>query len=206
MKKISLWVLLLVCTASLVRAQESATQQEIDKLTGQIQDMQEANLRLGQRLDALEKQVADLNDKVNAPVVQKDFANRDDLRKLAEQVQEIDQKRQDDRELILKQIEALGKAAAMAPVPITPSHHTSTTKVTTSTSSSDDTASAAPATPEKGYEYVVKEGDNLGLIIKAYKAQGVKVTKRQIIAANPKINPDVLIPGKKIFIPDPSAK
>jgi nucleoid-associated protein YgaU len=214
MKKISLWVLLLVCTASpsLVRAQESAAQQEIDKLSGQIQDMQESQLRLGQRLDALEKQMADLSDKVNAPVVQKDFANRDDLKKLAEQVQEIDRKRQDDRELILKQIEALGKAAAMAPMPTPPSHHEhfSAPKPTPSTSSSEDTTSSAapstPATPEKGYEYVVKDGDNLGLIIKAYKAQGVKVTKRQIIAANPKINPDVLIPGKKIFIPDPSAK
>jgi nucleoid-associated protein YgaU len=131
------------------------------------------------------------------------------LRKLAEQVQEIDRKRQDDRELIVKQIEALGKAAAIAPMPTSPSHHehVSTPKPAPSTPSSDDTvAPATPATPEKGYEYVVKDGDNLGLIIKAYKAQGVKVTKRQIIAANPKINPDVLIPGKKIFIPDPSAK
>jgi LysM repeat protein len=34
----------------------------------------------------------------------------------------------------------------------------------------------------------------------------VKVTTAQIIAANPKMNPNVLIPGKKIFIPDPAAK
>ena len=31
-------------------------------------------------------------------------------------------------------------------------------------------------------------------------------TKAQIIAANPKMNPNVLIPGKKIFIPDAAAK
>ena len=52
----------------------------------------------------------------------------------------------------------------------------------------------------------MKEGDNLGLIIKAYRDQGVKVTASQIKKANPKMNPDVLIPGKKIFIPDASAK
>jgi hypothetical protein len=42
-----------------------------------------------------------LGDKVNAPQVSAS-ASRDDLKKLAEQVQEIDRKRQDDRDLILK--------------------------------------------------------------------------------------------------------
>jgi Tfp pilus assembly protein FimV len=64
----------------------------------------------------------------------------------------------------------------------------------------------AAAGPQNGYEYLVKDGDNLGLIIKAFKEKGVKVTKSQIIAANPKMNPNVLIPGKKIFIPDANAK
>ena len=60
--------------------------------------------------------------------------------------------------------------------------------------------------PTKGYEYEIKPGDTLHLIAKAYRDQGVKVTTTEIIAANPKMNPNVLIPGKKIFIPDASAK
>ncbi len=200
MKKISLWVLILFLTAPLVRAQDTATQQQIDKLTGSIQDIQETLLRQNQRLDVIEKEISDLREKVNAPVTQKDFAERDDLRKLAEQVQEIDRKRQDDRELILKQIEAIGKAAAMAPLPTTT--HSKPAKPAAATP--DDTAT--PATPVNGYEYLVKQGDTLGLIAKAYREKGVKVTKAQIIAANPKMNPEVLIPGKKIFIPDASAK
>jgi len=32
------------------------------------------------------------------------------------------------------------------------------------------------------------------------------VKKSQIIAANPKMNPNVLLPHEKIFIPDASAK
>jgi phage tail protein X len=32
------------------------------------------------------------------------------------------------------------------------------------------------------------------------------VTTAQILAANPGLNPNSLIVGKKIFIPDPSAK
>lgn len=196
MKKISLWVLILVSVVSLAHAQETATQQQLDKLAGQIQDMLDAQAQQGKRIDALEKELSDLRDKVNTPTTAPDSASRDDLKKLAEQVQEIDRKRQEDRDLIIKQIENLGKTAAIAP---TPRHSNSTPKTT-----SDDTST--PSTPQKGYEYEIKQGDTLGLIVKAYRDQGVKVTSRQIKAANPNMNPDVLIPGKKIFIPDPNAK
>lgn len=198
MKKISLWILILVFTTSLASAQDAAVQQQLDKLSGQIQDLIDMQAQQGKRIDALEKEISDLRDKVNAPTTMPDSASRDDLKKLAEQVQEIDRKRQEDRDLIIKQIENLGKAGAIAP---TPRSHKPT---------SDDTSPAptptTPATPQKGYEYVVKQGDTLGLIIKAYREQGVKVTTRQIKAANPNMNPDVLIPGEKIFIPDPNAK
>jgi len=186
---------MLIFTAPLAPAQDTATQQQLDKLSGQIQDVQDALRLQDQRIAALEKEIAELRDKVNTPVVS-DSASRDDLKKLAEQVQEIDQKRQADRDLILKQIENLGKTAGITPPP---SHRTTST-----TRTADDTADAS--VPLKGYEYEVKPGDTLGLIVKAYRDQGVKVTKSQIIKANPKINPDVLIPGKKIFIPDASAK
>jgi LysM repeat protein len=202
MKKISLCILLLVFTASLVRAQNSATQQQIDKLTGQIQDLLEVQAQQTKRIDALEKDLSETREKVNTPVVN-DTASRDDLKKLAEQVQEIDHKRQDDRELILRQIESLGKAAAITPLP---THHTSAPRVVADETPTPPAVTPLPATPQKGYEYEVKQGDTLGLIIKAYHAQGVKVKKSQIIAANPKMNPEVLIPGKKIFIPDASAK
>ena len=193
MKRISLWVLVFTFAAFTLRAQDPATQQQMDKLSGQIQDLLEAQAQTGKRLDAIEREIRDLRDKVNAPQVN-DYANRSDLKSLANQVQEIDRKRQDDRELILKQIEKLGKVAAEAPVHIKPA--TPTPKVEDPT----------PATPQKGYDYVIAPGDTLGAIVKAYRAQGVKVTRSQIIAANPKINPDVLISGRKIFIPDANAK
>jgi LysM repeat protein len=196
MKKISLWLFLVLFTASLAHAQDAATQQQLDKLSGQIQDLLEAQAQQGKHIEALEKEIGDLRDKVNTPPVN-DSASRDDLKKLAGQVQEIDQKRSDDRDLILKEIEKLGKAAAIAPTP--PTHRTSTPKPP-----SDETAT--PAGPQNGYDYVIKDGDTLGLIAKAYRDKGVKVTKAQIIAANPKLNPNVLIPGKKIFIPDANAK
>jgi len=197
MKKILFWVLLAVFAAPLAQAQVSATQQEIDNLSGQIQAMTETLETQRKHIDALEKEIADLRDKVNTPVVN-DFANRSDLKALAEQVQEVDHKRKEDSDMIAKQIENLVKATAMAPPPTPPRSRA------TSPSSTDE--SATPSVPSKGYEYLVKQGDTLGLILKAYREKGVKVSLSQIKAANPKMNPDVLIPGKKIFIPDANAK
>lgn len=209
MKKISFWALIFAFAVSLAQAQESATQQQIDKLSGQIQDILDAQAQEGKRLDAIEKEISDLRDKVNAPAAIPDSASRDDLKKLADQVQEIDRKRQEDRELILKQIEAL--ANAPSGTGSTGGHHhshpsSSDSTSTTTSNTGDQTQTQTPNVPQKGYEYEIKSGDTLAVIIKAYRDQGVKVSLRQIKAANPNMNPDVLIPGKKIFIPDPNAK
>jgi Tfp pilus assembly protein FimV len=75
---------------------------------------------------------------------------------------------------------------------------------TATTSNGDD--STTPAVPQKGYDYTIEPGDTISAIVKAYRARGVQVTTTQIIAANPKINPNALIVGKKIFIPDANAK
>ena len=198
MRKISFWILILICTVTLARAQDAATQQQIDKMFGQIQDMQAAQELQAKRLAALEKQINDLTDKVNSPAASTG-ASAEDLKSLATQVQEIDKKRQADRDLILKQIKSLGEVGGAAPV----SHRS---KVTPDTTPLPGDNTATPATPQKGYDYTIAAGDTLSAIAKAYRAQGVKVTTAQIIAANPKINPNSLIAGKKIFIPDANAK
>ena len=126
-----------------------------------------------------------------------DSASADDLKKLAAQVQEIDKKRQADNEQILKTIEKLGKVSGGSTA------HKSAPAVSNTTS----TDNPAPSTgPQKGYDYTIVAGDTVAAIAKAYRAQGVKVTTTQILAANPGLNPNSLIVGKKIFIPDPNAK
>ena len=192
---------MLVFTASLARAQETATQQQLDKLSGQIQEMLEAQAQQGRRIDALEKEINELRDKVNTPVVN-DSASREDLKRLAGQMQEIDQKRQNDRDLILTEIEKLGKAAAIAPVPTT--HKPKANPETTA--SGGDNSTTPPSPPENGHYYTIKDGDRLSDIVKAYRAQGVKVTTSQILKANPGLDPNKIISGRKIFIPDPAAK
>lgn len=170
--------------------QQHALQQQIDKLSGQIQDLLDAQALQDKRLSALEKTVSDLQDKVNAPQVS-DSASREDLKALADQVQEIDKKRQADRDLILKEIENLGKISA----PASPgSRHTTT---------ASDSASTVP---QNGYEYKVRSGDTIAGIAKAYRDQGVKVTISDILKANPKVDPTKLAVGQKIFVPDAKGK
>jgi len=193
MRKISLWLFILVFTASLARAQDDATQQQIDKLSGQIQDMLDAQAAQGKRIDALEKQVSDLSDKLNQPAAG-DSASADDLKKLAAQVQEIDQKRQDDNQKILDALDKLGKGGS-----VSSASHKPPTVSTTTTDNSTQTSTG----PQKGYEYKIASGDTLSAIAKAYRAQGVKVTAEQIQNANPGLNPKNLIVGKTIFIPQP---
>jgi nucleoid-associated protein YgaU len=194
MRKISFWLFIFALTAPFAHAQESATQQQIDKLSGQIQDLQDAQVQQSKRLDAIEKEISDLSDKLNQPAVN-NSASVDDLKKLAEQVQEIDQKRQDDRELILKQIEQIGKVSAA------PSHHSAV-----SAPPADDNSTVAPVGPQNGHPYTIAAGDTLAAIAKAYRAQGVKVYTKDILAANPGLDANKLYVGKKIFIPDPAAK
>jgi LysM repeat protein len=196
MKRLSLCLLLAGLTALPAFAQDAATQQQIDKLSGQIQDLMEGQAQQGKRIDALLKEVNDLHEKVNTPTVKEDNASRADLKKLAEQLQEVDHKRAADRELILDNINKLAKVAAGAPV--TPRRNT-TPKAT------EDPGTPA-GTPQVGHEYKVQAGDSLGLIVKAYRDQGVKVTTAQVLKANPGLDPNKLYVGKVIFIPDPAAK
>jgi len=195
MKRILFTAIFTACVVGTGLGQDAATQSQIDKLSGQVQDLLAGQEQQTKQLAALEKEISDLRDKVNTPQVN-DSASGADLKSLAEKVQEIDRKRQADRELILKQIEQLGKVAAAAPV------HPKTK--TAPAPAPDETA--APATPQKGYEYVVKAGDTLSLIAKAYREQGVHVTTTQILKANPGLDASKLYVGKKVFIPDANAK
>ena len=198
MKRLLLLILLPLFSITAGRAQDSATQQQLDQLRGQVQDLLDGQAAQGKRLDALVKDLSNLREKVNAPVVN-DSASRDDLKNLAQKVQEIDQKRQADKDLILKNIEQLGKVSGDAPTP------THVKKKKSDAPKTDVKADEPVATDANHYEYKVQPGDSLGIIIKAYRDKGVKVTRSQVLKANPGLDPDKLFVGKTIIIPDPSA-
>jgi ABC-type transporter Mla subunit MlaD len=197
MRKIPLWLFIFVFTASLARAQDDATQQQIDKLTGQVQDLIDAQAAQGKRIDALEKQISDMGDKLSQPAAN-DSASADDLKKLAEQVQELAKKQQDDNDLILKEFEKLAKGGSISP------SHKAPPSVSTPTSA--DNSPAPAGGQQNGYWQPVGSGDTIAAIAKAYRAKGVKVTTSQILGANPGLNPNSLKVGQRIWIPDSAAK
>lgn len=171
---------------------EDPTQQQIDKLSGEMQDLRDALGVQDKRLDALEKKINDLNDKLQTGG--SGVASADDLKKLADQVQEIDKKRQADNEAILKELEKLDKALGVAS-----SGHKASPAATTDNST-------GTGGKQNGFDYEIKNGDTLAAIAKAYTDSGHKVTVSQILAANPGLNPRNMTVGKKIFIPDTNAK
>ena len=200
MKTISHWLLVITFAAFpffRAGAQDAETQQQIEQLNGRIQDVYGVMERQSKRIDALEKQISNLQDKLNQPAGD-NSASADDLKKLAEQVQQIDKKRQDDNEQILKALDKLSKSMGAPATGHKPAPAVSTENSTPTT--------AAAGSGQKGYYYEIKSGDTISAIAKAYRAQGVKVTKDQIQAANPGLDPKNLMVGKKIFIPDPNAK
>ncbi len=113
-----------------------------------------------------------------------------DLQDLAKAIQEIDRKREEDKKLILDKIRDL----ANMPVPEVPKPVVKPEPAA---------PVAKPVTPQKWYEYEVKQGDTLTAIVEAYRHSGVKVTHEQVLKANPKLNPAKLRVGQKITIPEP---
>jgi len=192
MKRILIWFLILSFSVAAARAQDDATQQQINKLNGQVQDLLDAQAVQAKRITALEKEIGELRDKSSQPGAT-DTANADDLKKLADQVQEIDKKRQADRVLILKEIEKLGKVGGSS----------SGRKPTPTATTNSATGGSNPGGKENGYEYKVLAGDTLLIIAKAYRDQGIKVTSDQILKANPGLDPKNLKVGQKVFIPAP---
>jgi len=99
-----------------------------------------------------------LQDKLNQPATNSD-ASADDLKKLATQVKELAKKQQDDNDLIVKELEKLGKGGTVS----TTSHKPPVV--------STDNPTPAAGGPQKGYYYEVKNGDTLSAIAKAYSAE-----------------------------------
>jgi LysM repeat protein len=178
---------MLVVPAAL-RAQDAAVEERLEKLSGQIKDLNEAKDAQNKRIEEIAKGLRELQDQQSRP--NGSYASQEDVKRLAQNLQEIDRKRREDNELILKQIEALGKTLKAPTQNPAPPPRT-------------ETSAPPKAKPENGYEYVIKENDKLITIAKAYNDQGVKVTVKQILDANPGLKPETMKIGQKIFIPQP---
>ena len=198
MKKILLWFCFLTFAAfnpGIARAQDAETTERLNKVEGYVQELQATQLDQKKQIQALEKEIADLRDKLNQPSAN-NYASAEDLQKLAGQVQDLAKKQQADNDLILKEVEKLGKISGGSTVGRRPPPEVATT------TSTDNPTPAGGA--QKGFYYEIKSGNTLSAIAKEYSDEGHKVTVKQILDANPGLDPKNLVVGKKIFIPAPA--
>jgi LysM repeat protein len=178
----------LLAAPVVVPAQDAATEERLNSLSAQIDVLKEAKELQNKRIEALEKQVNDLQSQLGK-VPSGNFASQEDLSKVADAVKEVDKKRQADSENVTDRLEKLrkdlvggGRRTAVTP--------TEPPKATVDVN--------APH-----MEYQVQSGDSLSAIAKAYRDKGVKVTVPQILAANPGLKPETMKAGQKIIIPAP---
>jgi hypothetical protein len=181
-----------------LRAQDAAAQERLDKLAGQGAPGMENQEALRKKIEDLEKAIDRLRSQMDKP--NGNYASQDYVKQLYESVKDLDRKRIDDNEKlkadVKSEFEKLRKALLTSSAPRTPPPTPSTT--------TDDPKGkkAVPPRDEQGYWHVVKEGELLSNIVKAYRDdKKTTATLDQVIKANSGLKPDKIYAGQKIFIP-----
>jgi len=172
-----------------VPAQDAAVEERLSSLSAQIDVLKEAKELQNKRIEALEKQVSDLQAQVSKPAG--DYASTDELKKVADAVREVDKKRQADSENVADQLERIRKAVVGGGMG----------RRTTSTPAPTDTPKTTFDATAPHMEHKVESGETLSAIIKAYRDKGVKITQQQVLDANPGLKPEKMKVGQTIIIP-----
>jgi hypothetical protein len=191
------WLSLASSLAAQNSAASAAAQEEAEdryrRLAAQVAGLKEAQDLHTQQMAALEKNIQEVAEQVAR--ARNQSATQDKLNQLAEQIRKVDEARIAENKKIFETIDELHrilKNMASAPPPRPPS--------------APPSAASNPSTAggnEEVYEYTVQKNDTLDVIVQAYRAQNIKVTRKAIRDANPKVNWDRLRVGQKIYIPKP---
>ena len=161
-----------------------AIREDYRRLHSQLEDLLMAHNSLKSELSKLQVEMRLLR----AKTATKDnaTATRDDLEGLAKSIREVDRKRVQDKDLILKEMKTLLRSGSSAG------------KVTKNSPDS-----------KKSFKHEVQKNETISAIIAAYntdlKNQGAKnrVTLKSVLDANPNLNPRTMRIGQTLFIPDP---
>jgi len=182
-------------------AEKQAGDERYARISADIQALQAANEDLQNKITGLQEEIRKMRDDQSH---QPDHpASTDDVKHLADKIEEVDKKREEDKAAITEEVrnsiagleKALGTGGSPPPV------HVPTPKQAV-----NDTP--APGA-ENGFVYTVQSGDSLGAIVHAYntdfKSKGMKtITLKQTREANPNVDWNKLRVGQKIVIPRPA--
>jgi TolA-binding protein len=186
-------------SAASVAAREEADERA-KRISADIEALQAANEALQTKLTAMEQEIQTLREAQSH--ASDNSGVQDALRTLAEKIQEVDKKREEDKatisEEIRKSIGGLEKSLGSGSAP-------------TPTRSSRTTANVDTPAPTGGFSYTIHDGDRLWDIVKAYnkdfQSKGLKpISSRQVREANPNVDWSRLKVGQKIVIPKPAGE
>src|SRR5688572_23946608 len=135
-------------------AEQQEREERYKQLRTDLEEVMTAQALLQKKVQALTEEIRALRDE--KPKLPPDMATRDDLKILAEKIQEVDKKRDADNQKILGELQKLVRTPP-SPV-IEPKAR--------------ETPLPSGAATDKGFEYEVKSGDNLEAIVKAYRKAG----------------------------------
>lgn len=188
MKRICVGLIALaVCGALEAGAQSAATEERLNKLAGQLEDILVAQETQRRQITELLRELNALRERQDRPGP--NFASQDAVNRLADSIREVDRKRIDDYEKIRAELLKLGRTLSAA-----------------SSGGSSRSSSPPPErqVEERGFEYEVQSGDTLSSIVAAVRKQkNVRVTTDDVVRANPGLKANRLLVGQKIFIPAP---
>ena len=176
-------------------AAREAAEDNLKRLAAAVEKLDANQTAQQQRIEALEKGYQDLREAIIKASNQS--ATQESLRRLGEQIQKVDEARVAENKKIQETLDelyrAIKTAAAAPPPPRPPVIPTAPPHPTTATNSGTD----------EGFEYKVEAGDLLPKIVQKFRAEGVKLTQKMVMDANPNVKWDRLRVGQKIFIPKP---
>src|SRR5262249_11746654 len=183
---------LLLCGISNVRADDAATEERLNQLSGKIEDLIASQEAQRKQLAELRREIESVREQASKPTG--NFAAQKEWKHVADAVKEVDRKRIEDYEKIRTTIKDLGATLAAQPTQKTKKSDPPVTEIA---------KADKPPKSEKGFEYIIKSDDTLSGIVAAYREQNIKVTKEQILNANPGLVPEKMRLGQKIWVPAP---
>ncbi len=185
----------------MLRAQDAATEERLNKLSGRIEDLIAAQESMRKQISDLSRELQSVNEKASKPVG--NFASQEDLNRLKKAVEEVDRKRIDDAEKVQKQLLKLREDILKNLNSLPPPPKKTTPKKEHDVTPPPDNSTTSSTENEKVFQYVVQPGDSLSMIAQAYREKNIKVSVDQILKANPGLTEKKLKVGQKIYIPAP---
>jgi TolA-binding protein len=201
--------------AATVAAQREAEERE-RRMNSTVEELRRANsvqqVRIGElreEVGALRRQVIELENRFKNSQI--GAVNSQDIRKVYDKMAEMEKARDADKKLVIEQMKKIEEIASKPPIVIqTPAPARPEPKQT----AKPDHTPTEPEMPEftgEYYPYKIQPKDTLLGIIAAFNAQlkekgKAPITLEQVRKANPKLNPNNLLVGREIRIPEPPNK